>query len=143
MMLTPQKLKCDANALSRSLLTPRSDYADGALAMQAALAEHQTKTGRFVTGMWVRTNNRGKIGCIEIKDEVSGQYCRTLPEGIPPANVIDITLDPHLGGANKLLNELTRLINSLAAGRIPKICDTQERIEIQKMPQSFWWGLEQ
>jgi len=143
MMLTPQKLRYDTNALSRSLLTPRFDYADGALAMHAALAGYQTKTGRFVTAMWVRVRNRGNIGYIEIKDEVSGQYRRTLPEGVSPTKVIDIEVDPYLGAANKLLIELTRLISSLAAGRVPNICGTQERIEIQRMPQSFWSELEQ
>lgn len=137
MMLTPQKLRFDANALSRSLLTPHPGYADGALAMHAALAD-LIKTGRSATGVWIRTNERGKIGYLEIKDEVSGQYCRTLPEGVSPTSVIEITVDPYLGEAEKLLNELIKLIKGLADGRIPKICGTRERIEIQEMPQTFW-----
>lgn len=143
MMLTPQKLKYDANTLSRSLLTPRSGYADGALALDAALADYQTKTGRLVTGTWVRTNERGNVGYIEIKDEVSGQYCKTLPIGVSPSKVVDIVLDPYLGASNRLLVEFIKLINSFAAGRVPKICSTGERIEIQKEPQSFWSELEQ
>ncbi len=37
MILSPQQLAFDANALAWSLLTPSPDYADGALALEAAL----------------------------------------------------------------------------------------------------------
>jgi hypothetical protein len=143
MMLAPGKLKFDANALSRSILTPHPDYADGAFAMHAALAEYQERTGQATTGVWVRTNTRGHAAYIEIRDEVSGQYCRDLPAGVDPAKVIDITLDPYLGGAAKMVSELRKLIASLAAGRFPAICGTQERVEIQNMPPAFWPEIDQ
>jgi hypothetical protein len=138
MMLTPQKLKHDANALSWSLLTPRPDYADGALALVSALEQYQAANGLFPDGQWIRVTNRENVGHIEIKNAVSGQYRRTLPKGIDPSSVVAITVDPFLGAAYKLLAQLTSLVESLSAGRRPKICSSGEMIEFQRMPNIFW-----
>src|SRR5580700_3297721 len=116
MMLTPQKLRHDANALSRSLLTPRPDYADGALALVSALERYQAANGLLPDGQWVRVTNRENVGHIEIKSAVSGQYRRALPAGVDPNSVIAITVDPFLGAASALLAQLTSLADSLSAG---------------------------
>jgi hypothetical protein len=141
MMLTPQKLTHDANALSQSLLTPRPDYADGALATVAALVQYQSARGLLPDGQWIRVVNRGHIGYIEIKNSVSGQYCRVLPANVDPNSVIEIAVDPFLGAAGELLAQLTSLVDSLSAGRRPKICGSEEMIEFQKMPAAFWLDL--
>jgi hypothetical protein len=138
MMLTPQKLRHDANALSRSLLTPRPYYADGALALVSALERYQAANGLLPDGQWVRVTNRENVGHIEIKSAVSGQYRRALPAGVDPNSVIAITVDPFLGAASALLAQLTSLADSLSAGRRPKICSTGEMIEFQRMPEVFW-----
>jgi hypothetical protein len=138
MMLTPRKLKHDANSLSQSLLTPRFDYADGALALVSALEQYQAANGLLPDGQWVRVTNRENVGHIEIKNAVSGQYRQMLPAGVNPNSVINITVDPFLGAASALLAQLTSLVDSLSAGRHPKICSTKEMIEFQKMPDVFW-----
>jgi hypothetical protein len=138
MILSPEKLAHDANALAWSLLTPRPDYADGALATEIALAHYQAGAGQLIAPHWVRLQNREHVGYIEIKNEVSGRYLGTLPAEIDPSSVVDVKVDRYLGTTSALLAQLIELVASLAAGRQPKICSTGEMIQFGAVGSGYW-----
>jgi hypothetical protein len=129
MKLSHQKLAEGVGILGRSILSPAPSYANGALASDEAIAEEERRRGTPLEDVWLQFRT-GSTSYFIFRGKEGGSYKRQLPAEVDPTGVVTIHLDPSRKPAHDLLDQLSRLVDTLAMQ--PSIHDsaTRETLEL-------------
>jgi hypothetical protein len=126
-----EKLQRAVRVAGRSLLTPESRMANGALATSLVIAQERRRHCKPLRDVWFEINEGRQRFYIIERSNGGGEYRRTLPPGTDPDAVVPIVVPPGLAPATQLLTQMEGLLIKFQS--TPQFMDepTNEVLELE------------